>query len=629
MVKIDASADLDWTDLPPQQRLGRIVGGKYIESTHMDESSPEAMERPITKVECDIPLTFTESVEKEGKEWVMLTFAPGDPENPLNWSLRLKWFLTSLLCLMTLFIGLATTAYSSGITRMAKHFNSTSEVGQLGLFTFNETCSIAPLFLAPFCELVGRRIVYTGGYLCFCLCFIGLALGKNMATIICLRACLGLFGCIGTILVGGTFDDMFVPDERAVPMALFAYTAILGTVGAPIYAGFIDESIGWRWIEGIQGLSNVPLLIIIFLFFKETRGGVTLQKRAKALRKDTGDERWVSKEELEAPGLKDALYNSSVKAVKLLVTEPVVFFFGLWISFAWFLTFLFLSVISITFSHFKHWNEGVAGLPYISLVIGVTIGFLTNFLQIRKYENKRKRSKYPLPPENRLYGAMTGAVFLPIGLMIYSFTQYHWLHWIGPNIGLACISLGIFFIFESCYSYTSDCYGPDASSAIAGQGFMRNTLGAVSPLFGNYMFLNMHSQYAGLLCSLVAFALTLLPFILYKFGPKIRSKSKRAIVYHGEDDDEDEADEQPGTSSEDDGRSLKDDGHIENANNNQLFEKNGGSQEHEPDSPETARGTDSLSPSEKVNNHTEEPRSVEERSDTISEREPHGQSGRA
>lgn len=623
MVKIDASADLDWTNLPPQQRLGKIVGGKYIESTHLDESSPEAMERPLTKVECDVPLTYTESVEKEGKEWVMLTFAPGDPQNPFNWSLRLKWFLTTLLCLMTLFIGLATTAYSSGISRMAQTFNSSTEVGQLGLYTFNQTCAIAPLFLAPFCELVGRKVIYTGAYICFCLCFIGLSLGQNMATIIVMRACLGLFGCVGTILVGGTFGDMFVPEERAIPMALFAYVAILGTMGAPIYAGFIDQAIGWRWIEGIQGLSNVPLLIVIFLFFKETRGGVTLQKRAKSLRKDTGDERWVSKEELEAPGFMDALYSSSVKAIKMLISEPVVFFFGLWISFAWFLTFLFLSVIGITFSHFKHWGEGVAGLPYISLCIGVTIGFLTNFLQIRKYESMRAKSKNPLPPENRLYGAMTGAVFLPIGLMIYSFTQYQWLHWIGPNVGLACISLGIFFVFESCYSYTSDCYGPDASSAIAGQGFMRNTLGAVSPLFGNYMFLGMHSEWAGLLCSLVAFGLTLLPFVLYKFGPLIRSKSKRAIVFTGDDvETDDEIAEQQSSSST--GGALQDDAHIENANNNQLFEKNEGPRDHEPDSPETARESDSLSPSEKVNRGDAE--TEEERSDTVSESEIHGYS---
>ncbi|AQZ18867.1 hypothetical protein BZL39_O04100 [Zygosaccharomyces parabailii] len=531
MAKIDSTADKDWKQSPPQKKLGRICGGKYLQDHMMDESSPEALERPLVKVEADVPLTYTESVEKDGKEWVMLTYAPGDKENPFNWNSKRKWFYTWILNLMTLMIGLGNTVYNSTISRMCLEFDRTTEIGQLGLFVFNQTSGVIPLFFAPFCELVGRKIVYTAGFIGFCLCFIGLALGRNMATILVMRTLQGGFGSIGTILVGGTFDDMFIPDHRAVPMALFSHIAIFGTMAAPIYAGFSDQGIGWRWSEAIQGLSNIPLLVVVLLCFKETRGGVFLQNRAKMLRKETGDERWVAQEQLQAPGIKEALYNSSVKAIAMLLSEPVVFFFGMWIAFTWFITFLFLSVITITFSEEKHWPEGVAGLPYISLCIGVTLGFILNFLQIRKYNAIRAKAIGAINPEHRLYGAMAGGMFLPIGLFIYSFTQYRFIHWIGPNIGLACIAFGIFFIFESCYSYTSDCYGPSASSAIAGQSYLRNELGAVAPLFANQMFKGMHTQFAGLLCAFVATALGLLPFVLFKFGPVIRAKSKRAIVY--------------------------------------------------------------------------------------------------
>lgn len=63
---------------------------------------------------------------------------------------------------------------------------------------------------------------------------------------------------------------------------------------------------------------------------------------------------------------------------------------------------------------------------------------------------------------------------------------------------------------------------------------MRNTLGAVSPLFGAQFFHNVGSQYAGLILSIVGTALTLLPFILFKFGPQIRARSKLAIKRGGE-----------------------------------------------------------------------------------------------
>ena len=527
MVKLEAAADTDWSHLDHPK--GRVIGGKYLEELGGDVADDP--ERPVAKVECDIPMTYTDSEIKDDKEWVVLEFAPGDPENPYNWNPKRKWFISAILCLMTLFIGLATTAYSSGMTRMSKDLHRKVLIAQFGLFSFNMTAAVTPLFLAPFCEFVGRRIVFVGGYLGFAICFIGIALGKNMATIICMRMVLGLFGCIGTILVGGTFDDMFIPEERSHPMSLWCYIAILGTVSAPIYAGFIDQSIGWRWIEGIQGLSNIPLLIVCVFGLAETRGSVTLQKRAKALRADTGDERWVAKEELESPGIKELLYNSSVKAWIMLISEPVVFFFGLWIAFAWFITFLFLSVIGITFSEKKHWGEGVAGLPYIGLLIGCTLAYALNEFQIRKYDSIRRQSSGSIAPEHRLYGVMCGGVFLPIGLFIYSFTQYAFVHWIGPCIGLACICFGIFYIFESCYSYTADCYGQNASSAIAGQSFLRNTLGAVSPLFGAQFFHNVGSQYAGLILSIISAFLTVLPYVLYKYGPLIRAKSSRACTF--------------------------------------------------------------------------------------------------
>lgn len=212
--------------------LGRIVGGRY----HIgpEENHPHADYGPLQVLDFDMPLTLTELVrlpnpkydektggsekESEYNEYIVLNFANNDKVNPFNWSPYYKLFITALLCFMTLFIGLATTAYSSGINSMVQDLNASTEEGQLGLFLFNIACAIAPMVLAPFCELVGRRVVYSGAYLCFSLLFIGLALGKNIETILVCRLLLGLFGCVGTILVGGTFDDMYEPQKRSRPM---------------------------------------------------------------------------------------------------------------------------------------------------------------------------------------------------------------------------------------------------------------------------------------------------------------------------------------------------------------------------------------------------------------------------
>ena len=105
---------------------------------------------------------------------------------------------------------------------------------------------------------------------------------------------------------------------------------------------------------------------------------MTLHKRAKALRNATGDKRYKAEMDLEAKNIKEMLQHSSIKAACSFVMEPIVFAFGLWIVFTWFVAFP-SSVIPITFQQKRGWREGAAGLPHISLRIGVTIGFAASF----------------------------------------------------------------------------------------------------------------------------------------------------------------------------------------------------------------------------------------------------------
>jgi hypothetical protein len=50
--------------------------------------------------------TLTEAIYRNGQEHILLKFVGGGKENPFNWSVARKAFITLLLCLMTLFIGL-------------------------------------------------------------------------------------------------------------------------------------------------------------------------------------------------------------------------------------------------------------------------------------------------------------------------------------------------------------------------------------------------------------------------------------------------------------------------------------------------------------------------------------------
>ncbi|KAI5474818.1 fructose facilitator [Pseudohyphozyma bogoriensis] len=504
-------------------------------------SGPSTRRSSVTAVG-DAPVDSSVEKSVNGKKLTILHFDKGDPENPFNWSNRQKWIITTLLCTMTCFIGLSTSAYSNTVTNMTAEFGVANVVGQVGMMTFNGACAVAPLILAPLCELIGRREVYLSAYGCFVLVFLMLALGKNIETELIGRLLSGLFGSCGTILVGGTLADIWKTKDRSVPMSCFTFAAIFGTIAAPTYCGYIDMYLGWRWIEWIHMIANGCLFILEVFLLKETRGAKILSVRAKQLREETGNKNIRSPADLESESVRDLLKKSSTRAILLLVREPVLLSFGLWIAFAWGITFLFLSAIPLAFQDNRHWSEGNAGLPYLALILGCFIGFATGLWADAKYNRVTKENGGVPIPEYRLWGAMFFANCLPAGLFIFSFTQYGFVHWIAPVISLVLIILGIYHIFLAVYNYTSDSYGEMSSSAIAGQGLLRNLFGGCTPLFANQMFHGMGYQYAGLLLALVSCLAIPLPYLLFFKGEQIRAASRFAVTEVEETEDQDSDD---------------------------------------------------------------------------------------
>jgi len=151
---------------------------------------------------------------------------------------------------------------------------------------------------------------------------------------------------------------------------------------------------------------------LLSAFLRETRGAIILAKRARKMRKSTGDGRFRAPIELERDSYSQKLREDVAGTFKLLYKEPVVTFFSLWISFAWGVMFLvrlftcrpsscrrfaddpppppalfhqFFTVIPLTFGGNHGWSTGVAGLGYSGLVIGTCLGFASNFVQVGPY----------------------------------------------------------------------------------------------------------------------------------------------------------------------------------------------------------------------------------------------------
>lgn len=77
---------------------------------------------------------------------------------------------------------------------------------------------------------------------------------KNIETVLVNRFLLGCAGSIGATLVGGTISDIYMPEDRGLPMAVFAFFAMLGTGLGPVMMAWVEANprLEWRWIQWIE-----------------------------------------------------------------------------------------------------------------------------------------------------------------------------------------------------------------------------------------------------------------------------------------------------------------------------------------------------------------------------------------
>lgn len=468
------------------------------------------------------------SVEGEKQEIFYVEFEPGDKRNPANYTRRRKWAITLTACAFTLLSSSAAATYNMGFDSMTRDLNCTEFQATIGLSVYCLGFGIVPLVTASFSEEFGRHPLYIVSCFGFMMMHIMAALSNNIQTVIIARFLGGAFGSTGSTMVGGSIADIFAPHERGVPMSIFSVTAIGGTGIGPVAAGWIaaNPHLQWRWIQWLHAIATGVLFVIIFVAMKETRATVILTRLAKKLRKDTNDHRYRARAEDESASLKTLIYISCTRPLYLLLSEPVCMSCSLWVGFAWGVLYCMIESIAPVFRTLHGFTIGEIGTVFASVIVGTFLGFLSNLHQERLYQrNVGKRG-----PEARLYWPCIAAVIFPVGMFIYAWTTFSKVHWIALVIGLVLIFWAIYIIYLAVFTYLADCYGPFASSSLAGQSLCRNLMGMAFPLFTQQMFNKLTYKWANTLFGCIAVVMIPIPIILFTYGPKIRARSKFSRV---------------------------------------------------------------------------------------------------
>jgi hypothetical protein len=368
------------------------------------------------------------------------------------------------------------------------------------------------------------------------------------------RFFVGVGGSTFSTMVGGVISDIYYTADRNTPMTLFSAGALASTGMGPFITGFIAQHLDWRWIFWLQTIRDGVLMAIAIVCFKETRGSVLLSWKAKALNKWYEDReavgyygfkmpiqgqqnefesqriRWKVKSDEERASLSKMIGISCYRPFHLLLTEPVVFFFSLWVSFAWAVLYLTFAAIPLVFSTRHGFNIQQEDYIFTSISIASVV-----FAIICIYQEKiaKKYNKLPESPEARLYFACYESALLPAGLFMFGWTSYSSVHWIAPTIAIGIATMGIFSIYLAVFNYLADTYHRYASSVLAAQSCCRNLLGGALPLVTNQMYRGLTYEGASSLLGGIGILLTFVPWVLMLWGPKIRARSKFASEIMG------------------------------------------------------------------------------------------------
>lgn len=88
----------------------------------------------------------------DGTDVEVVTFPPGDPENPRNWPVWRKWSIVIIVTLIDLTVSFLASGFSPATKKFAKDFGVSGEVGTLGLSLCVLGFALGPMTLAPLSE---------------------------------------------------------------------------------------------------------------------------------------------------------------------------------------------------------------------------------------------------------------------------------------------------------------------------------------------------------------------------------------------------------------------------------------------------------------------------------------------
>lgn len=267
---------------------------------------------------------------------------------------------------------------------------------------------------------------------------------------------------------------------------------------------------------------------LFIMALPETHMPTILRKMVKQKCSEENDDRyWCDFDDTIPLGKK--MVTAVSRPFVLSFTEPVLLFWNIYISVIYAIVQLAYIAYPIIYEDIRGLSVAIGGLAFLGVFLGIALVLLSepflrrlvNSHSIVNPETKR------LEPEGTVFVICIGAVLEPLAQFWFAFTSVpasvpiYWSILSGIPFGYG---FGLIFIYGT--NYLSNVFGMYATSATAGNLIFRSLLGAILVVTGKSMYAALTPRGAGLFLAVLEVVLMPVPFLFYKWGKKIRQKSR-------------------------------------------------------------------------------------------------------
>ncbi|KAI4707121.1 hypothetical protein J4E89_008060 [Alternaria sp. Ai002NY15] len=422
-----------------------------------------------------------------------------------------------------------TSSLAAGATApISRHFNQTNEYALIlptSMYLVGYACG--PMLWGPLSESYGRKGTMVISFAFFTIFSIASALSPNFASLVIFRLLVGVGGSCAISVVGGICADIYHnPKYRGRSMAIFMAATTFGPILGPPISGFISV-ISWSWAFWI-GVILAGATWPLFYFFDETYGPTILKRRAKRLRKETGNENIIAPLELEKTDFNHIVTVILTRPLRMICFEPLVLFTCLYLSYAYAIFYIFLQSYPIIFTGIYHFNAGETGLAFLPIGVGALIS-AGIYLSWDWYLARAQRLNRPWSRNEemrRLPLACIAGPFFVISAFWLGWTSREDIHWIVPTLAGILFGMGYLCLFMALLNYLVDAYEVFAASAMAAASLSRSSFGAVLPFAAKPMYRTMGVAWATSLLGFFSLALCVVPFVFVRWGGRMRDRSQ-------------------------------------------------------------------------------------------------------